>query len=237
MRFSRRMSAWIAVLALLGALCVPAMARGRYLGELEVVNCRSYVTLREYASTSAPAVTTVPLGATVEAYYYNSRFTECTYRGRHGYILSSYLSEGSDSDYLGKRYVVNCREYVTLRRHPSTSASAVTRVYLGEQVEAYYYDGTFCRCYYDGREGYILSKYLGKSRREDPTRGDFIGELKVYNCDDWVSLREYPSTSAGRAAKVPYGEIVSAYDCPGNRDFYFCEWKGREGFILRDYLR
>ena len=168
MKQIRRISALLAVALLLCALGTCASARGSYLGNLRVVNCSSWVTLRDYASTTAPSVARVPLGAWVEAYYYNSQFTECYYNGMHGYILSTYLSDGSSgsqssasSSYLGKRYIVNCNEFVTLRSGPSTSASTVTKDAKGQQVDAYYYNGTFCRCYYNGLEGYILARYLG----------------------------------------------------------------------------
>ena len=67
------------------------------------------------------------------------------------------LARGS---YLGTLRVVNCSSWVSLRSYPSTSASAVTRVAKGQTVDAYYYDGTFTYCYYNGLSGYILSRYL-----------------------------------------------------------------------------
>ena len=154
----RKIALAMAVIMLVSMLGVVALARGSYLGSLKVVNCQSWVTLRRYPSTSADSVTKVPLGAWVEAYAYNSEFTECYYNGLHGYILSSYLS-GYATDYAQMR-VVNCREFVTLRARPSTSAASLTKVPLGQVVEAYYYNSEFYRCYYRGLEGYILSSYL-----------------------------------------------------------------------------
>ena len=56
---------------------------------------------------------------------------------------------------------MNCNEWVSLRQAPSTSARRLATVYLGQQVDAYYYNGTFCYCCYNGIWGYILSEYLG----------------------------------------------------------------------------
>ena len=155
-----------------------AFAKGTWLGTLTVVNCDSWVTLRESPSTHADAVTRVYLGESVDAYYYNSRFTECYYNGLHGYILSDYLKDGLYRDYqrydygdsleqntdydnyLGMMRIVNCDNWVTLRAEPSTSASSVTRIPLGEYVEAYKYDSKFAECYYNGMHGYVLKKYL-----------------------------------------------------------------------------
>lgn len=155
-----------------------AFAAGAYLGTMTVVNCNSWVTLRERPSTSAATVTRVPLGESVDAYYYNNRFTECYYKGLHGYILSDYLTDGLYRDYqrydygdsteqntdydnfLGSMRVVNCESWVTLRSSPSTNASTVTRIPLGEYVQAYKYNDQFAECYYNGMHGFVLKKYL-----------------------------------------------------------------------------
>ena len=62
--------------------------------------------------------------------------------------------------YLGTMTVVNCKNWVTLRASASTKAAAVTRIPLGEYVEAYKYNEKFAECYYNGMHGYVLNKYL-----------------------------------------------------------------------------
>ena len=135
-----------------------------YMGEMYVVNCNEFVTLRKHPSTSAASVTKVAKGQKVDAYYYNSTFARCTYRGMEGYILLEYLSSSPAStrgSYMGTMTVTNCDSWVTLRSAPSTKAGTVTRVPRGDTVEAYRYDGQFAECYYSGLHGYILLKYLG----------------------------------------------------------------------------
>ena len=210
--------------------CAPvptALARGSYLGNARVVNCNSWVTLREYASTSAPSVARVPLGATVEAYYFDSQFTECYYNGIHGYILSTYLSNGSNgtqssssSSYLGKKYVVNCKEFVTLRKYADTKAPTVTKVAKGQQVDAYYYNGAFCECYYNGLKGYILSQYLGDSPNRDtaPVNPEKTVKPNPTKQDNRYDLNQYeylPVVEKGRGAlvfqKTPRGSFMKKH--------------------------
>lgn len=229
------------ILVLILALAPVALAKGSYLGSLRVVNCSNWVTLRAKPSTSAASVAKVPLGKYVEAYYYNSQFTECYYQGMHGYILSTYLSDGSSgsqsssgSNYLGKMTIVNCKEFVTLRKSPSTSAATVTKVAKGQKVDAYYYNGTFCRCYYNGLEGYILSKYLGDYDSYSESSGDYLGEMTIVNCNDWVTLRSAPSTKASTVTRINWGETVEAYYY--NSQFAECYYMGLHGYILRKYL-
>ena len=166
----------IAVLMLTGTAF--AKSKGSYLGSMTVVKCEKWVTLREKASTNADTVTRIPLGEKVEAYSYNSKFVECYYYGQHGYILKKYLSSGNTRDYqryepgdskeqnadydnfLGYKRVVRCKNWVSLRSSPSTKAATVTRIPLGEYVEAYKYNKQFAECYYNGMHGYVLNKYL-----------------------------------------------------------------------------
>ena len=151
------------VMLMASAVEVSAAPSGTYLGRQQVVNCREWVSLRSWPSTGADRICTVPLGAIVEAWAYNSEFHKCRYNGWTGYILTAYLAPAG---LPGTRYVVNCSEFVTLREWPSTSAPAITRVARGQAVTvySYTYDGQFCECSYNGYRGYILSYYLGITR-------------------------------------------------------------------------
>ncbi len=61
---------------------------------MKVVNCKSYVSLREKRSTTSKRLAKVPLGALVLAFPEEGNekgFLLCTYRDTFGYILSEYL--------------------------------------------------------------------------------------------------------------------------------------------------
>ena len=61
---------------------------------MQVVNCRESVTLREQSSTSSKGLDQVPLGATVLAFPETGEengFVRCIYHGQEGYIFSKYL--------------------------------------------------------------------------------------------------------------------------------------------------
>lgn len=58
-------------------------------------------------------------------------------------------------------FVVNCEEWVSLRKSPSTSAERLKKVPLDAVVtDCEWVDGNFTRCTYQGVTGYILDKYL-----------------------------------------------------------------------------
>ena len=58
---------------------------------------------------------------------------------------------------------------------------------------------------------------------------------RVVNCEEWVSLRAAPDTSAQRLAEVPLGAEVT--DCAlAENGFVACAYAGQAGYILGDYL-
>ena len=74
-------------------LCLAEELSYELIGDMTVVNCESWVSLRAAPSTSAERVIAVPLGATVTAYQVNdAQFYYCVYEGYKGYILRQYLS-------------------------------------------------------------------------------------------------------------------------------------------------
>ena len=58
----------------------------------------------------------------------------------------------------------------------------------------------------------------------------------VYNCSEWVSLRESPDTSSARLVKVRLGELVTDCSAAPN-DFIQCEFNGKVGYIQSKYLK
>ena len=70
-----------------------------------------------------------------------------------------------------------------------------------------------------------------------PASGEGLSDVMcVYNCKEWVSLREDMSTSSKRLTKVYLGELVTnckmAYD-----GFIQCDFGGKTGYIQSKYLK
>lgn len=64
---------------------------------------------------------------------------------------------------------------------------------------------------------------------------EYIGRMEVVNCNEWVSLRQRPSTSAKRLVKVSLGAIVN--NCQRIDDeWIYVEYDGYSGYILAKYL-
>ena len=137
-----------------------------YLGNMRIVNCRSYASLRSYPDTRADLLARVPLGSIVtNVFYEDERFCYCVYGDQEGFILSEnleWVSGGVSADYLGECVIVNCISFASLRELPDTRSTRLARVPLGATVtDCYIVDDRFACCTYGGITGYILLDNLG----------------------------------------------------------------------------
>ena len=238
----------------------PSKEKGEKIGSMYVVNCDEWVSLRATPSKSANRVAKIPLGAKVNnCIRHDKKWIYCEYDGKCGFVLSEYLT-GSISSWAkeqkgkgGSMYVVKCDEYVSLREKPSKSADRLKKVPLGAKVtNCVKFDKTWTFCKYDGKYGFVLTEYLSKSAPADKKKEEkkdkdtgsekaeiadaYIGTMEVVNCDEWVSLREKPSSSAKRLAKVPLNAVVE--DCSWyNTKYIYCCYDGLYGYILASYLQ
>lgn len=147
----------VIVIMLLFPLNVDAASRiTNTEGGMYVVNCNEYITLRSYASTNAPALAHIPLGAEVYCIDGVGSFAYVRYNGMIGYALYSYLSP-----FATLYRVVNCKEWVSLRVSPSSDSARIRTVPLDAYVRfVRNAPNGFTYVAYDGSLGYIMSDYL-----------------------------------------------------------------------------
>ena len=126
--------------------------------------------------------------------------------------------------------VVHCNEYITLREQPSTSGTEICKIPLGSDV--YYIENAengFVKIRYNDQEGYSLASYLNF------TKEDVAIFMKVYNCNERITLRKIPSTKAEEFCQIPLGEKVIFREAAEN-DFYMISYDGYTGYALSEYL-
>lgn len=137
-------------------------------------------------------------------------------------------SEGTEV--VATYYVVNCREWITLRDLPWTQGDELARIPLGQAVGFIEVaENGFYKINYDGLVGYALGRYLSPNE----TVSDRFA--KVVNCREAISLREYPSVESVRLKLIPLGSYVKFLGKASN-GFYRIEFEGVEGYALQAYL-
>lgn len=144
-----------------------------------------------------------------------------------------------DVDYAGDMIVVNCDEWISLRSAPDTDAARVAKVPLGATLTDCIISNentAFMYGCYNGQWGYALREYLTTVGTAMPAFEEvYVGDMTVVDCDEWVSLRNAPSSASPRILKVPLGAKVT--DCLIVSDeFAYCWYNGYSGYIMTKYL-
>ena len=239
----------------------PGYEESARLDDMQVTNCKEWVSLRSGPSSSTRQLAKVPLGTVLtDCYQAENGYIWVKYNGQGGYISDDYLkvyAQPTSTDTpasgdttassivmgqkLGDMQVTNCNEWVSLRSGPGTNYSQLTRVPRDAIViGCMQAENGYIWCCYNEQVGYVAEQYL-KVYTEwmEPNMGydpsDAIGDMQVVNCNDWVSMRSGPSTSSKRIARVPAGTVV--YGCyPDENGFIWCNFGGLCGYISSDYL-
>ena len=149
-----------------------------------------------------------------------------------GTTVAKDTGQATAQDSIGSMYVVNCNEFITLRSQPDTSASELDRIPLGARVDILEGGGNgFTKVSYKGQTGYALAYYLGSIN----SLGYESKLLRVVNCNEWISLRTAPDTSASTITRIPLGESARYISEAGN-GFYQVSYNGQVGYALAEYF-
>lgn len=205
-----------------------------------VVNCKESITLRTSPKTSASEICQIPLGASVSYVESASNgFYKVIYLGSTGYALASYLSQTKTAEVYSAPqtasyqtyYVVNCKESITLRTSPDTSASEICQIPLGASVS--YVENAkngFYKVIYLGNTGYALVSYLSQSNSSSTNI-----RMQVVNCNESITLRKIPSVDGEEICQIPLGAYVY-YTSDAENGFLCVEYNGSTGYALASYL-
>lgn len=89
----------LCILALAMLMLILPCAQAEMPDTMQVINCTEWVSLRAEPDSTAQRFAEVPLGATVYGFHgSNGDFTQCSYDGRVGYILTEYLQVTAEGD-------------------------------------------------------------------------------------------------------------------------------------------
>jgi len=211
---------------------------------MQVTGVTSYVSMRESPDTSSNRLEKVRLGEFVTSCTAASNgFVHCYFEGKSGYVLAKYLKTTSYTGWdtlLRNQQVVNCEEWVSLRKSADSTSERLVKVPKGAIVTGCVQSGSFIKCTYNGKTGYIMSKYLNTADYSGSGSGSgstvkTSAIMQVANCTNWVSLRKTASTSAERISPVHLGELVKVVGTSG--EFVKCTYNGKTGYILAAYLK
>lgn len=207
-----------------------------YYEVMQVVGAPDWTPLREMADVNSKELAKLPNGAILTScIYYADDYTYVEYNGLEGYVLTEYITLGSENvaePDLSVKYVTNCNEEVSLRAKPTSASERLAWVPKGTAIEALdAKDGYFYVCY-EGQYGYIFGDYLAYIGYT----GSYIGEMVTVNCSQGVPMLAEPAPGFGWLELIPEGTVLeSCYEA--HDGYYFAVYGDLYGYVHGDYLK
>lgn len=209
------------------------------------------VNVRNAASTSSSIIDTVNTGDVLLRIELAANSSNGIYwdkivlpDGRKGYISRSYLVEIADVTNCNDTVIANTS--VNLRNGPGTSSTTIittlikgqvlTRIETNEyELDGYVWDRVKLS---DGRQGYIVQKYIDKAGSNTGTEENNGSQLIKVICNSGLKVREAPGTNQKVLTYLDKNEILTRTEAGvSNANGYVWDKvvtsNGIEGYIAR----
>lgn len=201
------------------------------------VNAKSYITLREKASTSAKAVTKLNRGTKITILKTSGDWHQVkTSAGKTGWVLKSYVSSKAPAAAPAKvtyRYVTTP---LNLREKGTTSSKSLMVLKKGEKVKLLAAGTTWSNVQAaNGKKGWAGTKYLSTKAPASPAP-PAVEVKKGYSTVDSLNVRQNSGTSYKVVTTLKKNEEVQVYSSKDN-------WlnvkttKGIKGWVSQSYIR
>ena len=206
-----------------------------------IVNCNSFVNVREGASSSTKLLGTARKDATYNVTGQSGSWIQVQYTAtQKGYIYSKYvkLSDGSsttptppaETAATGYGYVVNCKTSVNVRSGAGTSYSIIGTAPKSQVYQILGRSGDWYKVQYNATTvGYIYNNYFAKAT------GDTTQKATVINCKVDVNVRSAATTSSTLLGTAKLDETFTFLKMMNN--YAMVIYNGRVGCIHKNYVK
>ena len=180
------------------------------------------LNLRRGADQNADILTRIPQNETVPVLALSGAWTQVTYNGKTGYVMSAFLTYGfSEQPNAAPEpeqmlYAkVNTEEgSLNLRRRASSGASILARIPQGELIEVTAPGERWSRVVYNGKTGYVRSAFL--SFVEVPRPVQQGAQTAVVTTEKGsLNLRSAAKSGARILRTIPQGATVTVLEQSG----------------------
>ena len=182
------------------------------------------VNFRSGPSTSYSSIGKFNKGDKVEYLGESGSWVKVKYSSKTGYVYGTYV--GEDTSNTTTKYV-NATS-LNFRSGPSTSYSIIGSISKGSKVEVISTSNGWSKIKYDGKTGYVSSKYLTSSAPESSTT-----TTKYVNATT-LNVRSGPSTSYSVIGSLSNGSKVEVIST--SNGWSKINYNGKTGYVSSQYL-
>ena len=224
-------------LSLLAAALILAMPLVSLADEYLVVK-GGLLNLRAEASQSSNVLAQYPTGTWMKVLEAGDTWTKVSVAGKEGYVMSKYLSNGSNATTLYVR--TNTGIGLNLRTQPSLEGDIVASFKPGTAVSILSRGNAWHKVQVGDEVGYMASRYLATKATSSGTGSSQTGYPKLGIVNNPVAtqvllLRETASTDARVLGNYRNGTQVQLLGTNG--DFYKVTVNGVNGYMMKKFIK
>lgn len=219
------------------ATAVPTAAPGG--STATVVTGGGSLNLREYGSTTARVLVQIPEYGQVDVLSWGNIWTQISWKGLSGYVMTKYLSQGSvPSGSVATVYTVSGS--LNLRQSASTGAKVLARIPRLQRVTVLASGAVWCKVSWNGWTGYVQTQFLRFESGATPTPAVTATPAPggvtawVWTPSGTLNMRENPSTTARVLRTIPRLAELTVLQQEGT--WCLISYQGMTGYVMATYL-
>ncbi len=223
-----------------------------------VVTPSGMLNLRIEPKTGSGIIARIPPGEDVAVEQYGNEWTQVTWNGMSGYVMTTFLSfdeqpdnetpepEKPDEDDSAIRAVVTTESgTLNLRAQPSQTSQVIVQISRNAEVSIIQYGDVWSAITWQGRTGYVMSRFLTFTAGKEDEPKDETDEVEsetpsyqwavVGTVSGGLNVRSQPSQTALVLGTLPRSQKVEVMA-------YGSEWcavrnDALSGYVMTKFLR
>lgn len=193
-------------------LSFPGDAGAAPVSYATVVTQSGPLNMRSQPAIGSAVVVQVPRGAQVGVITQSGGWSQVSYGGKSGYVMSSYLRSEGEKPSTGGGYarVATSGGSLNLREIPSADARVLLGIPQGTVLAVENRENGWVKVSYGGSTGYVMERFLSFTQDDAPaTQPPAVESTALVSTGNGsLNLRETPSADARVLLSIPDGSQV-----------------------------
>lgn len=195
------------------------------------------LNMRSQPAVGSAVVVQIPKGAQVGVIAQSGSWSQVSYGGKSGYVMSSYLRTENDTPTVTGSYarVTTASGSLNLRETPSADARVLLGIPQGTVLSVAAHENGWVKVSYGGSTGYVMDKFLTFTD-DKPTAAPPAETAAAYVSTDngGLNLRETASSDARVLMTIPDGAQVKLLQAGDT--WSQVRYNAATGYVMSRYL-
>ena len=202
--------------------------------EGKIVNCNTAANVRAKATSDSKLLGTAKRGTTYKVLATAGNWVKIQYdKKTQGYVFKTYIQiykEGEEPETTGRTAtIVNCKTAANVRAKASSKSKLLGTAAKGEVYDVLGTSGNWVKIDFDGKTGYVFSRYAKLSDEES-----IKGKTGTIKCKTHVNIRAKATKYSTLLGTAKNGATFTVQGRSGN--WIIIDYKGKTGYVYKKYI-